>query len=644
MKKPKPKNKRKKKRPRGYGPPAHRKPSGRKVWLNVLPDDLWVRAKRGATIFKALENQPVELDSDCGGLGKCGKCKVQVITPLGPPNAQEEKLLSEEELARGIRLACQVALEKDLVINLDRAVGGEDHFQILKSGQMPIISLDPLVDKHIVNLPEAEQGGDVGDLERVAAGLGPEFKGLSAGLDCLRRLPVDLREIGERGAAVLHGKRLLAWQDWEQVGRRYGLVFDLGTSTLVGKLISLLDGREVAVASCLNGQARHGADVISRLQYAREHRQGLAKLNKLVISDLERLVQRLLRVVDIEPEEVFVAVACGNPTMVHLMLAIPPDAIAEAPFSPALTDGLVVYAGQTGLRLAPEAVLYLLPAKSGYVGGDLIATMLASGVWTKGHPLSLGLDLGTNGEIFLGSRERLLTCSAAAGPALEGSNISFGMIARSGAIESVSAEDQGLVYRTIGNVKPRGLCGSGLVDLVAVLLHLGIIDREGLITEPGPNTPAWLAARVEPDGAVMRFVVADKDEAFEGKPVYLSQRDVRELQLAKAAVAAGVQILMDEMAIEPRDLGKIYLAGALGNYVNPYSAMRVGLLPMVHPEKIISLGNAASTGSAMVLLSRGHWRLARTLAKGIDHVELSSRPEFNDHFVEQMDFPTRNLW
>ncbi len=644
MKKPKPKVKHKKRHPRGPGPPSGRKQRSRKVWLNVLPDDLWIQVRRGTTVLEALENQPVELDSDCGGLGKCGKCKVQVITALGPPGPQERELLSEGELARGMRLACRIRMQKDLMINLDRGESGQEHFQILKSGQMPIIRLDPLVYKRIVNLPETQSDGELGDLGRVRAGLGPGFGRLKAGLECLRRLPADLRAIGDRGAAVLHGDRLLAWQDWEQVGRRYGLVFDLGTSTLVGKLISLLDGRELAVASCLNGQARHGADVISRLQFVREHPDGLGKLNRLMLKDLQRMIQRLLRVAGLVPEDIFVAVACGNPTMTHLLLGIPPGAIAESPFRPAVTDGLVLKAGQVGLSLAPEALLYVLPCKSGYIGGDLIATMLASGAWRRGQPLGLGLDLGTNGEVFLGSRGRMLTCSAAAGPALEGSKISYGMIARTGAIESVRSEEHGLAYRTIGNVKPRGLCGSGLVDLVAVLLHWGVIDHEGLITEPGPDIPPWLAERVEPDGEVLHFVVAREDEAFEGRPVYLSQRDVRELQLAKAAVAAGVRILMNELGVLPGDLQRVYLAGALGNYVNAYSAMRVGLLPMVDPEAIRSLGNAAGTGAAMALLSRGHWRLCCALARSIEHVELSSRRDFNDYFVEHIDFPTENIW
>jgi uncharacterized 2Fe-2S/4Fe-4S cluster protein (DUF4445 family) len=218
------------------------------------------------------------------------------------------------------------------------------------------------------------------------------------------------------------------------------------------------------------------------------------------------------------------------------------------------------------------------------------------------------------------------------------------MIARSGAIESVRVEDQRLVYRTIGNVKPRGLCGSGLVDLVAVLLHWGIIDHEGLIIEPGPETPPWLAKRVQPHGKVRRFVVAYQDEAHGGRPVYLTQRDVRELQLAKAAVAAGVRILMDELELKPQELQRVCLAGALGNYVNSHSAMRIGLLPTVDPGIIQSLGNAASTGAAMTLLSRGHWRMARALARGIEHVELSSRSDFNHYFVEHMNFPTQNLW
>jgi uncharacterized 2Fe-2S/4Fe-4S cluster protein (DUF4445 family) len=412
----------------------------------------------------------------------------------------------------------------------------------------------------------------------------------------------------------------------------------------VGKLISLVDGSEVAVGSCLNSQSRHGSDVISRLQYVRENPKGLERLHHLLLRDLNQITEQLVKTGGLEPTDIFVAVAAGNTTMQHFLLTLNPSGIAEAPFSPVLTDGLIVKAADVGLQLNPAALLYTMPMKSGYIGGDLISDILTSGVAEQEDEIMLGLDLGTNGEIFLGNAKRLLTCSAAAGPALEGARISHGMIARSGAIEGVSFQDGHLHYRTIGSIKPKGICGSGLVDLVAVLLHYDIIDHEGLIRRPGKRVPKELSSRIIHRSGGDDFLIASAEESYDNRTIWLTQRDIRELQLAKGAIAAGIKTLMDEIGIEVQDIHRIYLAGALGNYVNPHSAMRIGLIPRLAPEVVRQLGNAASMGASMVLLSKSHWQIAKDLADFIDHVELSSRLDFNQYFIEHMDFPKENLW
>jgi len=619
------------------------------VWLNVLPQDIWVKVPPGETIWKALRDTSVEVDGDCGGLGQCGKCRVKVLSSPGPPSERERELLGEEELSQGIRLACRTEIDRDLVISTEKIDSAADYVQILttshikRSSHLPILCLEPLVEKRVVTLPDGVQSEGLSDLERIRLGLGPEYEASSAPLDCLRSLPEALRATGSNGAAVLHGDCLMCWQNPDQVNRQYGLVFDLGTSTLVGKIIHLVDGSEVAVASRLNSQIRHGTNVISRLQYAKEQPKGVENLNRLMVEDLNHIATRLLETAGLDAGDVFVAVAAGNTTMQHLCLKLDPSCIAEAPFSPVVTDGLVVRASDVGLKLHPNAVFYMMPAKSGYVGGDLIGVILASGAAEQEDEIVLGLDLGTNGEIFLGNGSRMATCSAAAGPALEGARISAGMIARAGAIQSVSFEKGHLHYLVVGNIKPKGICGSGLVELVAVLLELGVIDHEGLIRVPESSVAQELRSRVVERSGVNDFMVCSAEESYDGKPIYLTQRDVRELQLAKAAVAAGVKTLMDELDITTDDISRVYLAGALGNYVNRYSAMRIGLIPRFSTEIVTSLGNAASTGAAMVLSSRGYWQTARGLARSIEHVELSFRADFNEHFLEQMDFPREDM-
>ena len=618
--------------------------------MNILPDDLWLKVSEGETIWEALQKTDIELEGDCGGLGKCGKCRVKVLSEIDPPSIEEEEFIDEEELKQGTRLACRTKVNHDLVISTSKAVAEAEYFKILSTSYfltqryIPVSQLEPLIIERLLTLPPDIQNDGLSDLDSIKLELGLEYKDLKASLHCLRTLPQMLRETRFRGAAVLHEHCLMDWQNCEKEGCRYGLVFDLGTSTLVGKLLSLVDGREISVTSCLNSQSRYGSDVISRIQYAKEHPRGLENLHRLLIKDLNRIITGLLKTAGLQPEDIFIAVAAGNTSMQHFLLSLSPVGIAEAPFCPVLTDGLIVNAADVGLQLHPAALLYTMPMKSGYIGGDLIGVVMTSGVAEQEDEIILGLDLGTNGEIFLGNSKRLLTCSAAAGPALEGARISYGMIAKAGAIEGVSFKEDHLHYRIIGNIKPKGICGSGVVDLIAVLLHCGIIDDEGLIRPPRKRVAKSLGLRVVNHSGVNDFLIASPEESYSNRPIYLTQRDVREFQLAKGAIAAGIKTLMDEIGVGVQGIHHIYLAGALGNYVDAYSAISTGLLPHVNPEIIRSLGNAASTGASMVLLAKKYWQTAGELVQFIDHIELSQRSDFNQYFIEHMGFPKKNLW
>jgi len=620
------------------------------VWLNIQPEDIWLKVRKGDTIRKALRAGDIESGGDCGGLGKCGKCKIRVLSIVDEPTEDERELLDDIELEQGIRLACRAKVVHDMVISVGEPTAEPEYFQVLttshsiSSSYIPEPELEPLVDKRLISLPPESQNEGASDLDRIKLALGDEYRSLKASLHCLRTLPQDLKETLYHGTAVLHEDYLMDWQNWEDVHNHYGLVFDIGTSTLVGKLFNLHNGSEVAVASCLNGQSKYGSDVVSRLQFLKEHPRGLPILQYLLVRDLSQLTESLLQTAELEAEEIFIAVAAGNTAMQHLLLSLPPMGIAEAPFLPVITDGMIVKSADVGLKLHSEARLYIMPVKSGYIGGDLISDILTSGVIEQ-EEIVLGLDLGTNGEIFLGNNKRLLTCSAAAGPAFEGARISNGMIAKTGAIEGIRLEDEQLQYRVIGNVKPRGLCGSGLVDLVAVLLHCGIINHEGSVRRSRRKSSGELKSRlVKRRTGGHSFLVASPEESYDQKPIYVTQEDVREVQLAKGAIAAGIKTLMDEMGIATKDINCVYLAGALGNYIDPVSAVRIGLLPGIDPGIIKSLGNAASSGASMVLLSKKHWRMARDLIDFIEHVELSFRNDFNEYFIEQMDFPKENIW
>jgi len=624
-----------------------KKISKKKVWLNVLPDDIWIKIKRGDTVYRALQNTKVELEGDCGGLGKCGKCKIKVITPLGKPSKATVELLNPDELEQGVRLACQTKILKNLAIYTEELNGETELFQILKHGHMPSVELAPLVERRLVSIPPPSLENSLSDVHRIRDALSPEFHGLKTTYRCLSKLYKNLRATNFDGAAIIHNNCLVEWQPREHIGGVFGLIFDLGTSTLVGKLVNLLEGQEVAVISRFNSQRKYGADVISRIQYVNGHPKNLMHLQKLLVNDLNLITKRLVESFGLKLKDLLVAVAAGNTTMQHFMLSLDPSGIAKAPFTPLITEGMTFRAREIGLKMHPDAMLYVMPAKSGYIGGDLIGFILSSGAAEQNDKLVLGLDLGTNSEIFLGNKNRILTCSAAAGPALEGARISHGMIAKAGAIESLRFDGNDIFYHVIGNIKPKGLCGSGLVDLTALLLHHNIVSPDGLIYPPDhhkkKNSMTERVIQTQED-EIHDFLLASSRYSLDGKPIVLTQKDIRELQLAKAAIASGIKILLKTMGAGIEDIDDVYLAGALGNYVHPLSAMRIGLLPKVDPEKIISLGNAASTGANMILLSKRYWERSAEIAADLEHLELSGHADFFDSFIEEMNFPTENLW
>jgi uncharacterized 2Fe-2S/4Fe-4S cluster protein (DUF4445 family)/FixJ family two-component response regulator len=624
-----------------------KKVTKKKVWLNILPDDMWIKVQRGMTVWNALQNTEIELEGDCGGLGKCGKCKIRVITPLGKPSKETLELIDSDELEQGVRLACRTKILKNLAIYTEELNGETEFFQILKHGHMPPVELAPLIERRLVTIPPPSIENSLSDVHRIREVLSPEFHDLKTTYRCLSSLYKNLRTTNFDGAAIIHNNCLLEWQSRDNIGGVFGLIFDLGTSTLVGKLVNLIEGQEVAVISRFNSQRKYGADVISRIQYIKGSPKRLVHLQKLLVKDLNLITKRLLESFRLKLKDILVAVAAGNTTMQHFMLSLDPSGIAEAPFTPLITEGMTFMARDVGLRLHPDAMLYVMPAKSGYIGGDLIGFILSSGAAEQDDKLVLGMDLGTNSEIFLGNKNRMLTCSAAAGPALEGARISHGMIAKAGAIESFRFEENDLFYNVIGNIKPKGLCGSGLVDIAALLLHHGIVNPEGLIYPPDQHKKRnSMTARViqTQENEIHDFLLASPRDSLDGKPIVLTQKDIRELQLAKAAIASGIKILLKTMGAGIEDIDDIYLAGALGNYVHPFSAMRIGLLPKVNPAKIISLGNAASTGANMILLSKRYWERSAEIATDLEHLELSGHADFFDSFIEEMNFPTENLW
>ena len=599
----------------------------RKLEVTYLPFDRTTRVPPGTTVFSAAHWIGLPIDSTCGGRGTCGKCKVRVIKGLADPETADHRQLRPQEIADGWRLSCQARIYDDMTCEVPQLL------RVPKAATMGLgrlVILDPNVRKVYFELAEPSLHDQRSDVARLKDALTAEGHDMVAGVAVLRTLPHVLREAGFKVTAVLAGERLVAVEAGDTTGDCYGVAFDVGTTTLVGTLMNLRTGMAASVRSTLNGQAPFGADVISRISHGMNGPDAIRELQEAVVTTMNAVLEELYRETGVSPEQTYEAVVVGNVTMLHLLLGVDPSPLSMSPFTPAFMDELAVEAREVGLRIHPHGYLQTLPALGAYVGADIVAGVLATGV-VREDRLRVFVDVGTNGEIVLGGSERALATAAPAGPAFEGSQIKCGMRATAGAIEGVQLGD-GVELQVIGgDVPAEGICGSGLVDAVAQLLLAGLLDHSGRLRTPGdvPNHP--LRDRlIEIDG-VRAFLLADG--------VYLTQRDIRELQFAKGSIATGIKVLMDILGVRAEDLDEVLLGGSFGSYLNPESARVIGLVPPVDVARIIAVGNSAGEGAKIALLSYRERQVAFELPSRIEYVELSGRSDFNDSFISVLGFP-----
>ena len=602
------------------------------VKITFYPEGKTALVEAGTRLTAAAAQAGALVDAPCGDRGTCGKCRVQVADGLGPLTPAEEKLLTAEEIADGWRLACQATAVADTLVRVPFGT-----LQTVLSGVQEASRLRPNVRKVFVQLPEPSVADQRADVTRLREALARAAEHPVITLAAARDLGRVLRAADFAVTAVLAGDRCIAVEAGDTRGALYGAAFDIGTTTVVGALMDLASGREVAVASALNGQAGYGADVISRINFAMADPQNLARLQQSVIATINGVLDELLSRSGVARENVYELVAVGNTTMSHLLLGIDPGSLALAPYVPVNSDPQTMSAAELGIEIHPSGQVYVLPNIACFVGSDTVGVIMA----TKQHRRDrarLAIDIGTNGEIVLGSRARVVACSTAAGPAFEGAEITFGMRATDGAIEKVWIEDD-VHVRTIGGARARGICGSGLIDAVAEMLRVGLLDETGRLVSPAD------ARRALPESLCRRLVETDRGYAFvlagAGKlRVYLTQQDVRKLQLAKGAISAGIRILMKELDLQFADVEEVLLAGAFGSYVDPASARAIGLVPPFPLSRLVSVGNAASVGARLALLSLDARREAEEIASWVEHIELSSRPDFQDEFISALYFPS----
>jgi uncharacterized 2Fe-2S/4Fe-4S cluster protein (DUF4445 family) len=603
------------------------------------PFGVTTRAEAGDTLLQAAQAAGVEIESVCGGRGTCAKCKVIASHGLAEPSSLEQRNLIQSELAQGYRLACQALIVDDVEVVVPEE-SRRARVSILAEGVQNKLANDPWVRRHQLKVPAPSLEYQVGDNERIATlyaaqGLG-DFKPT---LTALQQLPEAIRVLDGSITLIEVDGQVLQINPSNTVQRILGIAFDIGTTTVVGYLMDLETNEQLAVASLLNPQTRYGDDVVSRIEFsARE--SGLSTLQAEIINAINTIISETTSRIGVTHQDIYGLTFVGNTTMQHLLLGISPTAMAQAPYVPAFAEMRCLRSEELGIRAHQDAHTWILPNIAGWVGADTVGVILATNLQHH-QGIALAIDIGTNGEMALGSSKRLLTCSTAAGPAFEGAHLSCGMRAADGAIDVVSI-DGDVSWHTIGNAPPRGVCGSGLVDLVAQMLHTGIISESGMMetadTLHKMKVSAPLLQRMGGDGRQRAFELVTASEGAGGRAIYVTQRDIRELQLAKGAIRAGIEILLSELGITASEVQRVYLAGAFGNYIRPASALTIGLIPHFPNAEIVPVGNAAGSGAKMALLSTSARDEAARLVEHVEYLELSGRPDFQEQFTEAMIF------
>ncbi|MCP4358671.1 MAG: DUF4445 domain-containing protein [Chloroflexi bacterium] len=624
----------------------------------------------GQSLLVAARQMGVEIESICGGRLTCGKCKVRVENGrfdkhgilstndhLTPPSAVENALLQKMGANRDCRLACSAFVAGDVLLFVPEE--SRAHKQVIrKSATERVIEVNPTVRQVYVAVDTAVLGEHRGDWGRLQDGLAAQWQlpDLTIDLLALRKLQAVLRKDKWKVTVIL-------WQEREVIdilpGYQegiYGLAVDIGSTTIAAHLCDLRTGEILATEAAMNPQVAYGEDLMSRVSYAMMHKDGLEKMHTAVIKTLNKLAAHTAREAGLQAQDIHEAVFVGNTTMIHILLGINPQELGGAPFALANREAMDMKARELGLRLHKSANVHVLPAEAGHVGADNVAVLLAEEPHHQ-DKMTLTVDVGTNAEIVLGNRERLYSASSPTGPAFEGAQISYGMRAAPGAIERVriDSETKTARFRVIGekrwsddwqtgaNTSPEeqsnhlaaGICGSGIIEAVAELFVVGALAPDGRF-----NPIFSVHPRFQWHGRKGAYILATADQTTTGEPILVTQDDVRNIQLAKAALYAGCKLLMNRAAVQQVD--RIVLAGAFGSYIDPRYAMILGLIPDCELSRVTAVGNAAGDGARIALLNKEKRLEAQEIARSTTYIETAVDPEFQNEFVAAIHLPHAN--
>ncbi|MFX0078868.1 MAG: ASKHA domain-containing protein [Candidatus Hermodarchaeota archaeon] len=607
-------------------------PEGRKV-ITVL----------GASIFDTASNVGVDIRSECGGKGTCGKCRViirerKAVTEI---TEVERNHLSQSEIDSGYRLACCTQLKRNITILVPQESRvGERKIQV--TGLEKLVQLSPSVTKYYLDLKKPTLGDARPDYERILDFLKNEYriKKLDIESGILKTLPSFLRQTDWKiTVTIWNSQKIIAVEEGDTSNRILGLAIDIGTSKIVGCIVDLTNGKTLGVGFVENPQIIHGEDIVTRIAFATDSEKKLGILQGLAFEGINEVIHDGCAQAGVDFHNIYEVTIAGNTAMHHLFLGVQPKFLALSPFTPSISQSINLPAREVNLNIHPQANVYVLPIIAGFVGADAVANILSTGIY-ESKRLSLLLDIGTNTEVFVGNSEDIVSCSCASGPAFEGVHIKHGMKAVTGAIERVRINpdsDYDVEYGTIGDAEPRGICGSAMVDIIAELARCGIINRRGQY-DLKVRTP-----RLKTVNNNVEFVIVRENESATGREIAVTQKDINEIQLAKAAIYTGCWILMRENNLKSKDLDQVLLAGAFGSYINPKSAMMIGLVPEVPIEKIKFVGNTALSGAKMTLISQEARKMAENLSHKIRYLELTSDPDFNSEFANAMFIPHKDF-
>ncbi len=601
----------------------------------------------GADLLDAARAAGLDVETPCGGEGTCGRCFVRVVE--GEVTSDSVGRLPAPALAAGYVLACRSRLASPRVVvevpeHLTAHPGQfaeDDAERLVPEELLPDTNaLSPVVRKVTLRVPAAQLEDGFSDLDRLsraaAAERGATLSGCS--LSAVRQMAEALRAEGGLVTLTLNGPRLVAVEGGDTTNRHYGVAVDLGTTSVAVQLVDLNSGTVLATRSDYNAQIPLGIDVISRINTAARPGR-LEELRSRALQTVNELVNQVAFGSGTNPAEVHAATLSGNTVMTHLLLGLPPEHIRLEPYTPTVRELPELTAGELGLGISPDAPVHLSPCVGSYVGGDITAGLLCSQLPGSAEQVGLFIDIGTNGELVVGNAEFLMACACSAGPAFEGGGIRCGMRAAAGAIERVAVDPQTArpTCSTIGERPPRGLCGSGLIDLLANLLLSGFIDRRGALDRSGRSP------HIVVEGRSARFVVVPANQGASGEAITISETEIENVIRAKAAIYSATTLMLERVGLQPADLGHIEVAGSFGRFLDLDQAIAIGMLPDIPRDRYRYLGNASLAGSYIALVSEAHRRRQLEIARHITYIELSTDPRYMDQYTAALFLPHTDL-